>query len=205
LTQTPEKSASIVVVTGLPRSGTSLLMQMLRAGGMQLLVDDQRQPDDHNPRGYFEYEPVKRIETDHSWLADACGKAVKVVVPLVNVIGRKDIPAIVLLVRREMGAVLRSQKRMAEAYWVNVSDEEQLQLAEVFERELEETVRLVKANPVQELVEVRYEDILANPLLAANRISSLLPACLDMAAMAFALDKSLNRSGGESGDEGMED
>ena len=49
----------ITVVSGLPRSGTSLMMQMLSAGGLPALTDDLREADESNPRGYFEFEPVK--------------------------------------------------------------------------------------------------------------------------------------------------
>ena len=69
----------IVVVSGLPRSGTSLMMQMLQAGGMPLLIDGLRPADADNPNGYWEYEPVKRLQQDHSWIPKAEGKAVKVV------------------------------------------------------------------------------------------------------------------------------
>ena len=58
----------ITIVSGLPRSGTSLLMQMLDAGGYPVLCDDQRPPDADNPRGYFEYSPVRRLEKDNHWL-----------------------------------------------------------------------------------------------------------------------------------------
>jgi len=69
----------IVIVSGLPRSGTSLMMQMLQAGGMPLLIDDLRPPDADNPNGYWEYEPVKRLQQDNSWIPKAEDKAVKVV------------------------------------------------------------------------------------------------------------------------------
>ena len=74
----------IVVVSGLPRSGTSLMMQMLQAGGMPLLIDDLRMPDADNPNGYWEYEPVKRLQQDSSWIPKAEGKAVKVVSALLQ-------------------------------------------------------------------------------------------------------------------------
>ncbi len=185
----------LIVVSGLPRSGTSMVMQMLQAGGMQLLVDEHRLPDDHNPRGYFEYEPAKRIETDISWLPQAYGKVVKVVVPLINTIAQEDIPAIIILVRRDMDAVLSSQKQMAESRGVSVSDEDQDRLAPIFSQQLVESIRLINVNPQQELIELDYESILANPLLVANRLDRVLPVCMDAAAMALVVDDKLNRSG----------
>ena len=69
----------VIVVSGLPRSGTSLMMQMLRAGGLPVLSDDQRAPDEDNPRGYLELERIKNLRTDQRWLDEAPGKAVKII------------------------------------------------------------------------------------------------------------------------------
>jgi tetratricopeptide (TPR) repeat protein len=78
---------SLIVVTGLPRSGTSMLMQMLAVGGMRILSDELRQPDEDNPRGYLEFEPVKNLQKDSTWLFEERGKVVKIVAPLLNAIG----------------------------------------------------------------------------------------------------------------------
>ena len=74
----PQREPTIIV-SGLPRSGTSLAMQMLHAGGVPVLTDSLRAADTDNPRGYLEFERVKQIKTDKSWLDDAAGKAVKIV------------------------------------------------------------------------------------------------------------------------------
>jgi hypothetical protein len=78
----PPIAESLVVVTGLPRSGTSMLMQMLAAGGMRVLSDGLREADEDNPRGYLEFEPVKNLAKDSKWLFEGRGKAVKIVAPL---------------------------------------------------------------------------------------------------------------------------
>lgn len=172
-----------------------MVMQMLNAGGMPLLTDEHRPADDHNPRGYYEYEPVKRIESDTSWLPQAYGKAVKVVIPLVRVIAAMELHATVLLVMRDLDSVLASQKRMIEADGGVVSQEEQDQLRVAFQTEQAQAKALLNANRHQKLVVLRYEDMLANPLREANRIAQALPACVDAAAMAAVVDRSLNRSG----------
>ncbi|MFO1003217.1 MAG: hypothetical protein U0936_23025 [Planctomycetaceae bacterium] len=69
----------ITVVSGLPRSGTSLAMQMLAAGGLPVLGDEHRPADEDNPRGYLEDARVKSLERDATWLAEAEGKAVKII------------------------------------------------------------------------------------------------------------------------------
>jgi predicted AAA+ superfamily ATPase len=78
----PPVEESVIVVTGLRRSGTSMLMQMLAAGGMDVVSDGLREPDEDNPRGYLEFEPVKNLLKDSKWLFEARGRPVKIVAPL---------------------------------------------------------------------------------------------------------------------------
>src|ERR671934_2987374 len=108
-----EEVPMIVIVSGLPRSGTSLMMQMLHAGGMPLLIDEQRPPDTDNPNGYWEYEPVKRLQQDNSWMHKAEGKAVKVVSALLQYLPPQHIYKIIFM-QRPMQEVLASQAVMLE-------------------------------------------------------------------------------------------
>src|SRR5262245_57703089 len=108
-----EEPAFITIVSGLPRSGTSLMMRMLEAGGMPVLVDNIRAADEDNPAGYYEFEPVKQTSADNAWVKLAVGKAVKVVYRLLY-----DLPAgfryRVLFMQRDMAEVLASQRKMLE-------------------------------------------------------------------------------------------
>src|SRR5205809_5271301 len=103
-------STEIVVVSGLPRSGTSLMMQLLHAGGIPALTDHIRAPDTDNPRGYFEFERVKKVKEDAAWLPDARGKVVKMVSQLLY-----DLPATeryrVVFMERDLEEVLASQEK----------------------------------------------------------------------------------------------
>ena len=101
----------ITIVSGLPRSGTSLLMQMLDAGGYPVLCDDERHADEDNPRGYFEYTPVRRLEQDNRWLADAEGKALKVVSPLLYHLP-KDFNYCLLFIQRPLAGDQRFPPRI---------------------------------------------------------------------------------------------
>src|SRR3989442_11689468 len=103
----------IVIVSGLPRSGTSLMMQMLQAGGMSLLKDDLRPPDADNPNGYWEYEPVKRLQQDNSWIPKAEGKAVKVVSALLQYLPPQHTYKIIFM-QRPMREIMASQTVMLE-------------------------------------------------------------------------------------------
>ena len=103
----------ITVVSGLPRSGTSMMMQMLAAGGISPMTDEVRAADSDNPRGYYELEKVKHLRQDHTWLKDAVGKAVKIVhLLLMELPADRDYR--VILMQRDLEEVLRSQAR-AEA------------------------------------------------------------------------------------------
>jgi hypothetical protein len=107
----PSESESVIVVTGLPRSGTSLVMQMLAAGGVEVLSDELRQADQDNPRGYLEYQPVKNLLKDSRWLFEARGKAIKIVAPLLVALP-SGLACRVILCERDLDEVLDSQERL---------------------------------------------------------------------------------------------
>mgnify|MGYP001167650978 CR=1 FL=1 len=103
----------IIVVSGLPRSGTSVLMALLKKAGITLLVDQHRLPDDDNPGGYFEYEPVKNIHVSSDWVKTARGKAVKVVSPLLEYLPSSEDYKIILMLRN-CDEIYASQQVMLE-------------------------------------------------------------------------------------------
>src|SRR5229473_1246199 len=104
----------VTVVTGMPRSGTSLMMQMLEAGGITALADDRRPADIHNPQGYFEYEPVTRIARDASWLEAARGKAVKIIYRLLPHLPA-DFGYRIVFMDRNLSEIFMSQRDMLRA------------------------------------------------------------------------------------------
>jgi predicted AlkP superfamily phosphohydrolase/phosphomutase/tetratricopeptide (TPR) repeat protein len=189
----------VVVVTGLPRSGTSMLMQMLVAGGWPALADDSRIADESNPRGYLEYAPVKRMVADASWIDSARGKAVKIVSPLVRHLPRgEDAPSyLVVHVRRPVAEVVASQRAMLARDGrpgANVPDEalvasfeRQLVASRTFLAHLESTGRA-------RVLDVHYHDTVANPSATATRLGDLLGGSFDVASAAAAVDGSLHRT-----------
>ncbi|MGD8781529.1 MAG: sulfotransferase family protein [Ignavibacteria bacterium] len=103
----------ITIVSGLPRSGTSLMMQILRAGGLQVLTDNVRCADDNNPKGYYEYEKVKSLMKDNSWLDEAEGKAIKVIAQLIPFLP-DDFEYKVIFMEREIDEIIHSQNKMID-------------------------------------------------------------------------------------------
>lgn len=183
---------TVSVVSGLPRSGTSLVMQMLAAGGMPVLADAARPPDAHNPNGYFEFQPVRRTATDHTWVHHAAGKAVKVVhVLLPHLPGGYSYR--VLLIHREIREVLASQQRMLATLGRRGADLPPDRLAEVFARQLRRVLDWAARQPNVALLQLHHRDLIRNPSAEANRINDFLGGALNVTGMTDVVDPSLYR------------
>jgi len=184
----------IIIVSGLPRSGTSMMMKMLDAAGYEMVVDGIRTADIDNPKGYYELERVKNLaqETDKSWLEDARGKVVKIVSQLL-----KELPADnnykVIFMRRSLTEVLASQAKMlTNRDEVNESEDEKI--AEMFTDHLWRADYLIKHAPHIQSLDIRYKEALENPLQAAESVAQFLGSPLDTRKMAGVVDESLYRN-----------
>ena len=182
----------ITIVSGLPRSGTSMMMRMLEAGGLELLSDFVRAADEDNPKGYYEYERVKQIEDDKAWLEDARGKAVKMITALL-----KHLPPAyryeVVFMRRDLGEVLASQRRMLVRRGEPTETVPDERMAELFKRHLDEVEAWVAGQPNMTVLYVEYRDVLEDAAGQARRVSEFLSCALDVGAMASIVDRSLYR------------
>ncbi|HEX8298860.1 MAG TPA: hypothetical protein VF594_06825, partial [Rubricoccaceae bacterium] len=185
---------AVTVVSGLPRSGTSMLMQMLVAGGLPPFTDGARTPDASNPRGYFEHERVKALATDTGWVPDAHGHVVKVVANLLPRLPAGPKYRVVML-DRDIGAVLRSQTAMLARLGRPAADEGLLRA--VFEGQFRSALRWAERTPGAQALVVAHADAIASPGATAAAIADFLdpglPSPLDRAAMAAAVDPSLHR------------
>ena len=163
--------AEIVVVSGLPRSGTSMMMQMLAAGGLSVSADAHRPPDRHNPYGYFEDARVRRLAEDASWLETLDGRAVKIVAPLV-----RHLPAAhryqVIFMTRELDAVLRSQARMLGEDPGPVGGRSALRAA--LEAARDASLAHCRTAPFMELHVVAYETAVSCPRRVASEVAGFL-------------------------------
>lgn len=187
----------IIVVSGLPRSGTSLMMQMLAAGGVRVLTDDLRTADEANPRGYFEFEPVKRLQIDKSWLSQARGRGLKVIHFLLRELptdGRFSYR--VIFMRRPIEEILASQRVMLERQGKAGADE--AALAKIYQSQLLQVEEWLAAQPTFSFRSVDYHRALGNPLDVAEEINVFLGGDLDVAAMAGAVDATLYRQKSEA-------
>jgi tetratricopeptide (TPR) repeat protein len=191
----PPDAQTIVVVSGLPRSGTSMMMQMLAAGGLPVLSDGERAADENNPRGYLELEAVKRLgrDSDVSWLEQAGGRAVKIVAPLLPHLPSNHRYRIVFM-ERPLREVLASQKAMLQNLGKPGGQSSERQLGMSYLRQVEQLRTIIAANAEQiQVLAVDYHGALSDPAGTAQRVNAFLGGTFDEIAMQRAIDPNLRR------------
>ncbi|MEP7116972.1 MAG: sulfotransferase [Acidobacteriota bacterium] len=185
----------IVVVSGLPRSGTSMMMRMLEAGGVAPLHDGIRAADASNPKGYFEFEPVKGLDQDGdlTWLPAARGKAVKIISLLLTWLP-EDYNYQVIFMHRHPDEIIASQQAMLTARGEPVGAGDAARSRAVFTSHLAQVERFMAARPCFQTLPVTYRDAIDAPDAVAARVAAFLGRSLDTAAMARAVERQLYRN-----------
>ena len=188
---------AIVIVSGLPRSGTSMMMKMLEAGGLEITTDQVRAADEDNPRGYYEYERVKDLEkeADRSWVAQARGKVLKVISHLLRELPDENFYRVVFM-RRDLLEVIASQNKMLERRGEENPIEDE-KAADLFRKHMIHIKLFIEASPNFELLEVGYRDAIQDPEALAARVNGFLDKRLDTRKMAEAVDPELYRNRSE--------
>jgi hypothetical protein len=181
----------ILIVSGLPRSGTSLMMQMLEQGGVEVLTDHARTADTDNPRGYYEFEKVKQVKRDASWLPATRGKAFKMVSQLLY-----DLPATeryrILFMERDLEEMLLSQEKMLQRLNRPAAPREQIRQA--YRLHLERLHQWLRQQRHIAILHVRYNDLVEAPEREAERVRDFLGRSVNVEAMVKAVDPSLYRN-----------
>jgi hypothetical protein len=158
----------VTIVTGLPRSGTSLMMQLLNKSSLEILSDGIRQNDISNPEGYYELEAVKGIVRDNSFLKDAAGKVVKIVAPL-PVYLDKSLDYRIVFMRREIEEVLRSQEKMLNKD--QTSEREKFRT--IYEMHLKKTYHFFESNSIP-YIDIQYKQLLNESEQELKRLINFL-------------------------------
>lgn len=193
----PTTPEPIIIVSGLPRSGTSMMMKMLEAGGIPPLTDKIREADKDNPKGYYEFERVKKLDKgDTAWLSEARGKVVKVISALLRHLPT-DYEYRIVFMRREMPEILASQRKMLVHRGENADDMDDEKMASLFEKHLQSTIRWIESQPNVRVLYVHYSDMLSDPIPQIKRINEFLDDRFDEAAMAQVIDPALYRNRAE--------
>lgn len=183
----------VTVVSGLPRSGTSLAMQMIHAGGIPALTDGQRTSDDSNPRGYFELERVKQLKQDKSWLDEAAGKVVKVIHLLLAELP-DDRPYRVVFMQRDLREVVQSQATMLARSGRAGGQLAPERLIAVYEQQLKTVEQWLAARPNFSVLRVPYAQLVSDPSGVVPTVNAFLGGTLDEARMRAAVDPGLHRN-----------
>ncbi|MBN2467647.1 MAG: sulfotransferase domain-containing protein [Deltaproteobacteria bacterium] len=182
----------ITVVSGLPRSGTSMMMRMLEAGGLEAVTDNIRTANEDNPRGYYEFERVKQLGKDTSWLAACRGKVVKIISMLLY-----HLPADhhykVVFMQRTMKEILASQRVMLQRSGEKEDGINDAKLAEQFEKHLHQVAEWIAKQVNIDVLYIKYSDILHDPRTHANAVNQFLGGWMDEGNMAKTVESSLYR------------
>jgi hypothetical protein len=181
----------IMIVSGLPRSGTSLMMQMLENGGITVVTDNIRTADTDNPRGYYEFERVKKIKDDVSWLSETRGKAFKMVSQLLYQLPASETYRVIFM-ERDLDEMIRSQEKMLERLGKPAAPAAEIK--QHFTRHLEKLRAWLAQQPNFKLLFVKYSEVVEHPDEQAARICAFLPVAADVAAMARTVDPALYRN-----------
>lgn len=205
--ESPDHSAdkagpTVIVVSGIPRSGTSLMMRILERAGVTILSDAERPPDASNPHGYFELEAVKRSAEDVSWLDGAGGMAVKVIHALLPRLPG-DRRYRVVMMRRDLEEVVRSQARMLERQGGESDSAQDAALVEIYRKQLVRTSQLLSDDPRFEALDVDYNQLVREPRGELRRVIGFLGLESSSEELEPIVDASLyrerNRAGGLPG------
>jgi hypothetical protein len=190
----------VTVVSGLPRSGTSLMMKMLEAGGLESMTDGLRAADEDNPRGYYELERVKQLpKGDTAWVADARGKVVKVISALLEHLPTGHEYRIIFM-RRRMEEVLASQRQMLVRRGKPTDATADAVMASLFDKHLKRVATWLASRPEIHRLDIDHAVLMAEPAAQAARVAQFLGGHLDVARMAGVVDASLHRQ--RAGDTG---
>jgi hypothetical protein len=183
----------ITIVSGLPRSGTSLMMQMLDAGGMPVLSDGERKADTDNPKGYLEWERIKQLPKDPSLIAEAEGKVVKVISQLILSLPPGPEYRIVFM-QRPLPEVLKSQDEMLRRRGNADSISDTSAIEEAFQRHLIEVNRWLAGKANVQVLRIHYHRVLREAKVVAEEVAAFLKVPLDIEDMVRQVDGSLYRN-----------
>jgi hypothetical protein len=191
----PDRTRVVAIVTGLPRSGTSMMMQMLAAAGICPYTDNQRQPDEDNPRGYFEHAQATEFARDSSWVPCARGKAVKIVAQLLPHLPAGEEYRLVFM-HRSLTEVVASQRAMLQRLGRKGGRISDAELTRAYTQQLVRVHSWLKRHPEIPVLSVHYAAAVKDPAATAERLREFLGSPFDAPAAAAAVAASLQRQHG---------
>ncbi len=191
--KTQAKKEPVIVVSGLPRSGTSMMMKILAEGGVPIVTDELRRADTDNPNGYYELETVKQMPAGNiDWLADAGGKAVKIISALLEYLPSTYSYKIIFM-EREIGEILASQRKMLERR-NETTGVDDAQIEEQFQKHLSMIKPWLARQPNMELLTISYNSLISNPEPYCRRVLEFVRVPLHLERMLSVPNGALYRN-----------
>ena len=188
------RKKDVIIVSGLPRSGTSMMMKMLEAGGLPVMVDHIRTADDDNPKGYYEFERVKQLpKGDKAWVKGAQGKVVKVISALLQHLPTEYHYKVVFL-HRNIDEVLASQRKMLIRRGEATNKTTDAKMTMLYQKHLQKIEGWLGSQRHISVLYTHYNEILANPAPHVEKINRFFDNKLDKNAMLAVVDPALYRN-----------
>jgi len=189
----PKIPNMIIIVSGLPRSGTSMMMKMLESGGLELLTDGIRKADDDNPLGYYEYEAAKRLKDgDSSWVKNARGKVVKIISYLLTNLPEKSHYHVIFM-QRDLDEVLASQRKMIIRRGEDPDKIDDKKMKTILQNHLNEIDAWIDQQDNIARIDMPYKQIVNDPDLYIEELTQFLGFPLDTESMIRVVDPDLYR------------
>ncbi|OFX23524.1 MAG: hypothetical protein A2033_16240 [Bacteroidetes bacterium GWA2_31_9] len=188
---------TIFVVSGLPRSGTSMIMQMLANGGLETFTDSVRKADESNPKGYYEHEAVKRLARDNSWVHLAKGKSVKIISHLLPFLPM-NYKYKIIFVLRDIDEVVMSQQKMLVSLGKSKEMVYPVGLKETYQQDLRAVHKWISETHNAEMIFVNFADTITTPLKQAQKINLFLKNRLEIRQMVTSVREELYRTKNEN-------
>lgn len=183
----------ITIVSGLPRSGTSLMMQMLQAGGLPILSDGERKADTDNPKGYLEWERIKQLPKDAMVMAEAEGKVVKVISQLLLSIPDGHEYRVIFM-QRPLPEIMKSQDEMLRRRRTYEPIADTSPIEQAFQRHLIDVNKWLASKPNVKVLRIHYHRVLREAGTVAHEVAQFLGTPLNIAAMTQQVDGTLYRN-----------
>ncbi len=188
-----KKKLPITLVSGLPRSGTSMMMKMLETGGIPPLTDGIRSSDADNPKGYYEFERAKRLQDgDVAWLPEAQGKAVKIISALLMRLP-DNYSYRTIFMTREISEILASQRKMLVRRGEDPAKVNDQEMAVLFQQHLQQTYDWIEQQKRMTCLKINYNEMLGDPLPQLEKIHEFLGNEPDVEKMSQIIDPALYR------------
>lgn len=194
----------ITIISGLPRSGTSLMMQIVEAAGLSIFTDGKRLADDSNQRGYYEHDRISGLlqQSDRSWLAATRGQALKIVAPLLSALPlrfkpdqegaqpRKAPSYRILFMERDIREILASQSAMLQRLGKKPP---QGDLAKAYQQQVTNAACWIQQHQIPTLG-IDYHDLVHGSDDLLRKIAAFLGTPDKLAEMQAVIDPRMHRA-----------